>query len=592
MQARSNLSHTDIFDANTEFHVAITSETFNNLKQALSNTKGPNAGESERGAYCIVTRSTGYNRVTYLVQEVVTPEEGEVYWSGYDDETREGLQFEADYRDRAVEAASEVDGAGIMLVHTHPRGQARPSPGDYPADAKDLYTAAQRLEENAPLAAAVWSESGSWHVRACEMQIARTPGQRDSDAYGPDSAMWHDATAIRVVGDTFEKLETTTGATGPEGTRGPIDSDLVESSEEIWGGEGHEQLAGLRVGVIGCGGGGSILAEWLPRLGVGELVLVDFDRLEKANFNRHQGSIRADIDENRLKVRVSARVAKQSAVAEQFEVRPVVGSVVESAREEYDPLKHVLDCDVIFNAADPHWARNVVDDIAHAHLIPVIDAGSDLDTNADGKLTSNAQSNVSIAGPGHPCLECADMYDPKRIGEEKEGVDPEPYLDEESGDDEDGVRAPSVISMNGFVESLALQRLQALTLGVAPEMKIGVLRYLPASASLRWRMDGRNDLNSCKESCKRTSDIVAAGDTINEELDRYVDPRLSEQIEDGLEKSGVVAPAASGVEEHSGSSGTDEYEKPRNRESETILSRIRKEISHVLTLSKKRVFAG
>jgi len=48
----------------------------------------------------------------------------------------------------------------------------------------------------------------------------------------------------------------------------------------------HERMRSARVGVAGLGGLGSVVATALARVGVGELVLVDFDVVEPSNLNR------------------------------------------------------------------------------------------------------------------------------------------------------------------------------------------------------------------------------------------------------------------------------------------------------------------
>ncbi len=50
----------------------------------------------------------------------------------------------------------------------------------------------------------------------------------------------------------------------------------------------YEKLKGARVGIAGCGGLGSTVAVALARIGVGELLLVDFDVVEPSNINRQQ----------------------------------------------------------------------------------------------------------------------------------------------------------------------------------------------------------------------------------------------------------------------------------------------------------------
>ena len=564
-----------------EFHFAISGDQFEALKRALSEKRGPNAEEPERGAFCVITRVRGRDRVTYLVQDVIMPHEGDTYWAGRgpmrgegepiaSESKQHGLQYRPEYQRRARRAAESINGGGLLIVHTHPGGKAAPNEFDRRRQRRNLYPLAQRLDPDAPLGAMLYSEEAGeekdqWHIRGLEMNVARTSGQQGQEGFGPDTGPATPATALRIVNEEFDKKETaaTVPRTGPEGTTGEIDEELVDSVEELWGFEGQRELAGLRVGVTGCGGGGSILAEYLPRLGVGEVVLVDFDRIEPANFNRHQGARRSDVDERRLKVRVSGRVAENAATAENFRVRPVVGSVVESHRGEYDPLPHLLDCDVIINAADPHWVRKVLDDLAYAGLIPVFDGGNSLDIDNRDELTSQAYSSASLAGPSHACLECADAWVESQVSEDYENPDSRTYMGED-GDD----RAPSVISMNGLMENFVLQRFQAFTLGVAPRLTDGSFRYKPAFGRIDRMKYGRAELIGCKESCDRP-ELEGRGEPAIEDIYRFVDPILTEQIEDhGLEVSGVVEPAPDGLEQE----GDRDIELD---DDETITQRIR-----------------
>lgn len=540
-------------DEAEEFHLAIPSDRFDQLSRALSPDEGPNADQPERGVYCVITRSQGHDRVTYLVREVVMPDDGQVYYAGGLNDARSletipedeldqiasdegiGLQYDAEYRRRSRQAAKGVEGGGLLIAHTHPFGAAHPNYVDRRVAVENLYGPAQELPPTAPFAAMLYSESDSWHVRSVTMNVARTPNQQRSEEFGIHTATSTPATAIRVVGNEFEKLPTTATnpKMGPAGTDGVINPELVDSSRRIWGLDGQETLAGLRVGIVGCGGGGSILSEWLSRLGVGELVIVDYDRIEPANFNRHQGARPEDIEQRRLKVRASARVAEEAATAEEFAVRPVVGSIVESNREEFDPLPHLLDCDVIFNASDMDWGRKVLDNLAFAHLIPVLDGGSPIQTDTDGVLTDEAYSTISLTGPGNVCLQCADVWEPDEVTKDMQEARSRVYVDEDIEE-----RAPSVISINGLVESLAVQRFQALVLGVAPELTTGALRYFPNRAQLRWRKGPDGELSECFASCDRPS-LTGGGEEVFEDATyRFQDPNLTQDIEKGALQQG------------------------------------------------------
>ncbi|MDF7798090.1 sulfur carrier protein ThiS adenylyltransferase ThiF [Pontiellaceae bacterium B1224] len=50
----------------------------------------------------------------------------------------------------------------------------------------------------------------------------------------------------------------------------------------------HEKIKGATVGIAGLGGLGSAIAVALARIGVGKLILVDFDIVEPSNLNRQQ----------------------------------------------------------------------------------------------------------------------------------------------------------------------------------------------------------------------------------------------------------------------------------------------------------------
>jgi sulfur carrier protein ThiS adenylyltransferase len=50
----------------------------------------------------------------------------------------------------------------------------------------------------------------------------------------------------------------------------------------------HERIKGGTVGIAGCGGLGSAVAVALARVGVGRLLLADFDLVEPSNLNRQQ----------------------------------------------------------------------------------------------------------------------------------------------------------------------------------------------------------------------------------------------------------------------------------------------------------------
>ena len=59
--------------------------------------------------------------------------------------------------------------------------------------------------------------------------------------------------------------------------------------QSFLGATSEQKLAGLTMGLVGLGGGGSHVAQQLAHLGIGRFVLVDPDVVEETNLNRLVG---------------------------------------------------------------------------------------------------------------------------------------------------------------------------------------------------------------------------------------------------------------------------------------------------------------
>lgn len=508
--------HLSISTAN-EFHLAMTEGAHEDIMRILFEDPDT-SGELERGVICVITRSSGSERVSYLVHEVLEPEVGDVTYGG-------SVQFNRDFRHRAIEKARELGpGAGIQYVHTHPnltkdeKKWPNPSNGDLKAAEEDLFQDACRLGEDVPLGIAIVKDNfRKWRVIGYEFDTPDTVDEREKPAYSKDSARYYDADCVRVVGESIAEHPTTKQTQGVAGAVGTIDDVTQESSINLFGSDGQERLNALRVGLVGAGGGGSILAEHLSRMGVGEVVIVDYDRLEPANLNRAQGATEADVDAGRPKVDIAARLSRLGATAPGFQVDPIKASVTEH-RREHGAAHRLLDCDVLLHAAENEWPTRVLDEIAHSHLIPVISGGSNL-LNESGVLTEKAYAQNIIAGPGHLCQHCARHW--TRDGANTEMEDPDAVGDDgyNVGLDPDAEREPSTNAINLVVAGQMLLRLQDLVLGVSSHQN-GIRRFLPGT----WDME--KGIPSCYDDCPMKK-ITARGDTY--QLTLSSDPHFAKQ---------------------------------------------------------------
>lgn len=80
--------------------------------------------------------------------------------------------------------------------------------------------------------------------------------------------------------------------------------NFYDRTERLLGADAVAKLARAHVVVLGVGGVGSWAAEALARAGIGELTLVDFDRIAPSNLNRQVHALTTTI--GRLKVEVMA----------------------------------------------------------------------------------------------------------------------------------------------------------------------------------------------------------------------------------------------------------------------------------------------
>lgn len=494
----------------TEVHLAMTAAVMDELSSVLLPTD-IETRLHERGVIGLLHVSSGRRRRTLLLRAVIQPESGDVTF-----DSEHGLLFSSRYKSRAADLAAQ-DGAGLLFLHTHPvwagfeKSFPHPSPEDLASDPRDLFALGASLAVGAPLAAGIVSDLGRWSVREYTFRFPTTSDEAREPRFSAAAGEITWASAVRVVGPGLRKLPTGIRTAGPAGAEGAIATDAQDSTVRLWGEEGQAALASLRVGHVGAGGVGGILAEHSARLGVGESTFLDFDRLTFENFNRSQGATRAEARSREFKTDVAERVARASATAPNFDALAIVGSVVEASS-----IPDLLDCDVILNGADSPWARQVLDHLAYAHLIPVVQGGTQLNGDPQTARLIAGKSEVSATGPGHPCSECVGVYNRRDVTEAQEHPEArgrKRYVALGAGSTKstadvhsDELRAPSVIAFNAIVAGLMQLRMLAIVLGTTPDAVVGVQRYHVLEGGMDWAVT-----KACKRDCSRTSS-TATGD--------------------------------------------------------------------------------
>jgi molybdopterin/thiamine biosynthesis adenylyltransferase len=263
--------------------------------------------------------------------------------------------------------------------------------------------------------------------------------------------------------------------------------------------QGQAVLSELRVGVVGAGGLGSHVVQQLVHLGIGEVVVIDPDRVAASNLSRLVGAGRCDALLRRAKVKIARRTARR--VGGPSKVQGIKGSVIDRAGAE--PL---LTCDVIVGCTDNQSSRVVLNLIAYQYYVPVLDLGVELQHH--GAMGGR----VSWLAPGAPCLWCLNVLDADRVRAEQlpAGVaEVELNRGYISGIDEP---APAVVSLNGVIASLGVSELLARTTGFAgSDARANLLMYRVADGSVRRiSPEARAQCPTCS-----VSGILGAGDLAN-----------------------------------------------------------------------------
>lgn len=255
-----------------------------------------------------------------------------------------------------------------------------------------------------------------------------------------------------IVGSTIERLRP-----APKrfalGTSGRHDRQI-----RMFGSAGQEELATCRVAIIGLGGIGSLVAEYLARLGVGHFCLIDPDRVEFSNLSRVVGATEADAISGVPKHVVAKRLILEG------NPRASVHAIADDVAKE-SVARQIVNYDYLFLAADSMRARLVFNAIVHQYLVAGVQLGSKIRSTADGTLLEVLSANRPVR-PGQGCLWCNQLIDPSELAvEAKSDAD---RKDQAYGTQE---MNPSVVSLNAISAAHAVNDflMDYLTLRPEPE---------------------------------------------------------------------------------------------------------------------------
>lgn len=469
---------------NIEFRISRT--MFEQLQRHLF------AGDNdEHGAVIAAGVERGPRGVRFLARNLFLAREGADYVPG-----NSGYRaLSADFVARVSNFCS-IHKLSYFAVHNHGgRDSVAFSPVDFESH-KRGYPALLDILEGDPVGALVFAENA----------VA-------GEIWTPTGV--YQLSSLTVVGINHERLY-------PNRKRSAyIPDETYNRQSLLFGARGQEILQGCKVGIIGMGGVGSLVSEWLARLGVGEIVAIDYDRADVSNNSRLIGATRWDaiavllqskrafiraIGERlrRLKVAIGRRVAKVANPRVRY--LPIPGDIVDES-----VALELRDCDFIFLCADSMQSRLVFNAIVHQYLIPGVQIGAKV--TVDDK-TGDLSDVFCVSRPVYPdvnggCLWCNQLISPTKLQEE---AIPEEQRMRQRYVDDPLVRAPAVITLNALAASQAVNEFLFSMVGLHDEAGVQPGYRLASPRARRWSKVACTSSPTCLHCGTGTNSAFGKGD--------------------------------------------------------------------------------
>ncbi|MBL0269436.1 MAG: ThiF family adenylyltransferase [Chitinophagaceae bacterium] len=467
------------------YSVALPSHINQQLMDHLKRDDG-----DEELCFALYNPSTGASRFSAIIDEIILPDEG-------DRQVHGNVSFNPEYLERSIQLA-QIKQKGLAIIHIHPGpGFQYMSRDDVRAESG--IAGATKSVTGLPLLGMTAGIDGAWSARFWFRSKAKKRSYKNT---------WCES--VRVIGDTL-KIHFNNDLLKPS-----ITEEALLRTISAWGRSVQEDISRLRIAIVGLGSVGSMVAECLARTGFARFVLIDFDRYEEKNRDRSMNVKRKHI--GMLKVDVAGQAIKQNGTANRITVEKIPFSIYEESA-----FKAALNCDVVFSCVDRPHARQILNFIAYAHLIPVIDGGILVRTNKTNTRLVGADWKIQTVGYERPCLECLEQFTGSLANLDKEGLLDDPkYM---QGADESIRRLVSNENVFAFSMNVAsLEVLQLLSMIVLPQYQARLKQQFYHFTTHQFEDDHEKQ---CKDNCFYKG-ITGLGDNTGVIMYMHIMPSLLE----------------------------------------------------------------
>jgi len=445
----------------------------------------------EHGAVIVAGTSQTERGVRLLARELRLAIDGQHYVPG----TRGYRKLKAEFiRDQILDCRDER--LVYLAIHNHGGRDHVAFSGDDIASHERGYPALLDIAKGMPVGALVFAENA----------VA-------GDIWLPGGARVP-LTGAAIVGHSLRRIT-------PNPTQTKLRRDpAYDRQARLFGDAGQAVLAEARVGIIGLGGAGSLLAEYLGRLGVGHFVLVDPDRAEPTNLPRLTASSSWDAlaffaheTHPAWLRRLASRFARPKVLMARrnilranprAKVTAIAGDFLEG-----EVAAKFTNCDYLFLAADTMRARLLFNAIVHQFLIPGVQVGAKVQTESKSGNVIDVFTVTRPVTSESGCLLCNGLINAAKLQSEsisEADRKSQAYVDEPT------VVAPSVITLNAIATSHAANDFLFYITGLRPPtIALDYYRFHPL-ARRHWSDEPRRS-PTCPECGLSTKSRLARGDS-------------------------------------------------------------------------------
>ncbi|WP_370032435.1 ThiF family adenylyltransferase [Flavobacterium sp. 28YEA47A] len=323
---------------------------------------------------------------------------------------------------------AEKHNLAILKIHSHPTGYPQFSKTDDQSDSELFTSVFGWCDYDGVHASAVMVPDGSIFGRVFTHDLRTFPIEK-----------------ISVAGNVIKIFE----------NKKAVEDDFSLRTRQAFGDETYNKLRQMKIGIIGCSGTGSPTIEQLVRLGVGTIVIVDPDTVEKKNLNRILNTTMEDAENSRFKTDVlydSIGKIGLGTVVERYNV---------NLYDSREALETLIGCDVICGCVDSVDGRHLMSQLSNFYLVPYFDLGVRLDADGAGGIKA-INASIHYIQPGCSTLFSRGLYNSQRLADEAlRRQSPEDFaaLEKQGYVHNANVDRPAVISINMQISSMAVNEL-------------------------------------------------------------------------------------------------------------------------------------